>query len=199
MSDTLVIYAHPSTPGHCPEIFDNVLTYLDKHKIKYDFFNLYKMKYDPVLHEDEHYTAGAKHRKVSKVNKAIQKQVLDAKKLIFVYPVWWGSMPAILKGFIEKVFVSHFAFKYVPAPIFGALPKPLLKGKKALVFITTGGPWWAWWFFMKRRAMKHAKIDCLRFFGVKAKVIRYGPARQLDDKIKEDIHKMVYKAMKKFY
>ena len=199
MSQTLVVYAHPPTKGHCPEIMDNVLTYLHKHKIDHIFLDLYKMKYDPVLHAKEHYTAGAKHRTVSKVNKKIQKQILDSDKLIFIYPVWWGSMPAIMTGFIDKVFVSHFAFKYVPAPIIGAMPKPLLKGRKALVFLTTGGPWWAWLFFMQRRAAKHVRTDCFRFFGVKARVYRYGPARQLDDKIKEKIHKMVYKGMDRFY
>ena len=196
---TLIIYAHPDTGGHCPQTLDYVLDYHRDHKIAYELLDLYQMKYDPVMHENEHYTAGEGHRVVSKQNKEIQEKITATDRLIFIHPVWWNSMPAILKGFIDKVFVSHFAFKYVPMPIIGAAPRPLLKGKKAVVFQTTGGPWWAWLVFQRRRARKQMKTDMLGFFGIKSSVYRYGPARQLDDRAKAKIKNMVEKGLGRFY
>ena len=51
------------------------------------------------------------------------------------YLNWWNSTPAILKGFIDRVFVAGFAFKYE-----GKIPKGLLTGKKAAVIMSTGAP-----------------------------------------------------------
>ncbi|MDP7457809.1 MAG: NAD(P)H-dependent oxidoreductase, partial [Candidatus Woesearchaeota archaeon] len=89
---TVIVYAHPQTPGHCPEILKEVEAYHKEHGIEYELLDLYKMKYDPVLHENEHYTAGEGHWDVSKENKRIRQLILDNNKLIFIYPVWWNSM-----------------------------------------------------------------------------------------------------------
>ncbi len=62
MVKTLVIYAHPQTKGYCPAIKEEVEKQLRANKIEYSLFDLYAMKYDPILHENEHYTAGADHR-----------------------------------------------------------------------------------------------------------------------------------------
>ena len=109
---TLIIYAHPKTEGHCSTILYEVKKVMKEKKKKYDLIDLYKIKYDPILHDEEHYTAGEGHRKVSKENKKFQKMIKDTNELIFIYPIWWGSMPAILKGFIDRVFTSHFAYQY---------------------------------------------------------------------------------------
>jgi hypothetical protein len=44
--------------------------------------------------------------------KKIQKQITESNHLIFIYPVWWGSMPAILKGFFDRVLTPGFAFRF---------------------------------------------------------------------------------------
>ena len=41
-----------------------------------------------------------------------QEAILWAEHLVFVYPTWWGTYPALLKGFVDRVFVSGFAFRY---------------------------------------------------------------------------------------
>ncbi len=42
----------------------------------------------------------------------IQQEILAADHLVFVYPNWWATFPALLKGFIDRVFLPNFAFKY---------------------------------------------------------------------------------------
>ena len=71
------------------------------------------------------------------------------------------GMPAILKGFIDRIFVAGFAYKYE-----GALPKGLLKGKKAWVINTLDSPLWyvallyrsADWIIMKRGVLRFCGI-----------------------------------------
>ena len=64
---TLIIYAHPKTEGHPPIILEEVKSFLKDFGEDYEIIDLYKIKYDPVLHEEEHYTSG--NRNISKQNK----------------------------------------------------------------------------------------------------------------------------------
>jgi NAD(P)H dehydrogenase (quinone) len=190
---TLIIYAHPNTPGHCPAIFDEVKSQLKQMNKEFEVLDLYKMKYDPVLHENEHYTCG--NREVSKENKEIQEKISNTDKLVFIYPVWWNSMPAIMKGFLDKVFTARYAFAYEGHLI----PRKLLKGKKASVFITTGSPPILFHTYFGSRAAKIIKRDSLGFFGIKAKVFYLGNARTLDEGKHKKIEKLARKGLKYLY
>ena len=64
-----------------------------------------------------------------------QEKIAKADKLIFVFPYWWGSTPAILKNFIDWNFSQGFGFKYV-----NSRPVGLLLNKTVDVFTTTGAP-----------------------------------------------------------
>lgn len=167
--DTLIIYAHPDTGGHNPAILGETIKQLKKHKVDYDLIDLYKINYDPVLHENEHYTRG--NKEVSVQNKEFQNKISVARNLIFIYPVWWSSMPAILKGFVDRVFTGGFAFKYV-----NGKPVGLLKGKKAVAFITTGGAQVVTQLLQMSRPHMLFKIDLMYFVGIKAKVYQIGKA-----------------------
>ncbi len=67
--------------------------------------------------------------------KKYQNDILWAQKIVFIFPVWWWSYPAILKGFIDRVFLHGFAYAFDQNGL-----KKLLKNEKALIFMTTGGP-----------------------------------------------------------
>ena len=195
---TLIIYAHPNTPGHCPHILKEIEEHLQEEDADYELLDLYKMKYDPILHEDEHYTTG--EREISDQNKDIQKSIQDSDRMIFIYPVWWNSMPAILKGFFDKVLTPHFAFKFTPFKVLGqSLPKKLLSGKKAALFMTTGSQWWIFHFILHQRAVSIAAKDTLGFCGIKAKAFPVYGATQLTDKHMITIKKTVKKGLKWLY
>ena len=61
--------------------------------------------------------------------------VIWADIITFVYPVWWAGLPAMLKGYVDRVFANGFAFLMMKMRRVG-----LLKGKKAILFSTTGFP-----------------------------------------------------------
>jgi NAD(P)H dehydrogenase (quinone) len=186
--NTLIIYAHPKTEGHCSTILKEVIEYLSTNKFEAALIDLYKINYDPVLHENELYTSG--NKEVNKQNLEFQKRVKDADNLIFIYPVWWGSMPAILKGFFDKVFTNGFAFEFI-----NNMPNKLLTGKKAVVFTTSGGPTFASKLLMGNRAANLIEKDILGFSGIKAKVFQIGNAMELDGKQREEIKGTVRKGL----
>ena len=62
-----------------------------------------------------------------------------ANHLVWVHPVWWGGLPAITKGFIDRVFLPGFAFQYRENSVWW---DKLLKGKTAHIIITLDQPSW---------------------------------------------------------
>ncbi len=188
---TLIIYAHPNKEGNNGLILKNVKNFLKN--TNYEILDLYSMKYKPVLEDKELYTQGKKHK--SKTTKKLQDKISESDKIIVIYPVWWNNMPAILKGFFEKIITPGFAFKY--KKYFGWLPVPigLLKDKKAVVFLTTNSPKWIYWTLQGRRASKTIKNDLLGFCGVKTKVYHLGHAVHPENN-KEKITNMVRKGLK---
>ncbi|MFM9328120.1 NAD(P)H-dependent oxidoreductase [Paenibacillus mesotrionivorans] len=59
-----------------------------------------------------------------------------ADKIVFIYPIWWGRPPAMLMGFIDRIFVSGFGYRSNG----GLLPEGLLKGKSVVCISTMMGP-----------------------------------------------------------
>lgn len=183
-----IIYAHPETEGHCFSVLQSVKNYLKKKKIEANILDLYKIKYDPVMSKDELYTAGG--TSVSEQNIKIQQLINESKKLIFIYPTWHYGVPAILKGFIDRVFTPGFAFKYE-----NGMPQGLLN-KKGLIFTTTGGPSFVYNFLI--RAPKVYLRNVLKFFEIIAKPILIGDCRQITDKKRKEIDELVVKELEKF-
>jgi NAD(P)H dehydrogenase (quinone) len=165
---------------------------LTKRERDYELIDLYTIDYDPRLREEEHYTSG--NYVISEENKIFQKKIAEAKYLIFIYPTWWQNMPAILKGFVDRVFTPRFAFRYVHN-----LPFGLLKGRRAVVLTSAGGPRFYTRLFTRDRAMTVLVKDVLRFCGIKTKGFGIGNARSMTEKQKAKIDKIVKKAVKYLY
>ncbi|MFW5758094.1 MAG: NAD(P)H-dependent oxidoreductase [Bacteroidota bacterium] len=93
--------------------------------------DLYQIKFNPVLTttDFEMLSAGNTPEDISKE----QDFIKWADVMIYIYPVWWGSMPAITKGYIDRVFSWGFAYKTENKVI-----KPLLTDKKAILMNTLG-------------------------------------------------------------
>ncbi|MEM4605603.1 MAG: NAD(P)H-dependent oxidoreductase [Candidatus Pacearchaeota archaeon] len=90
----------------------------------------------------------------------IQKLISSCNFIVFIYPIWWGSTPALLKGFFDRVFTPGFAFKYKDK---GKVEK-LLKGKKARI-IATAGSSFLYVFFHKILLTGSIKYPILKFCG----------------------------------
>ena len=71
--------------------------------------------------------------------KAAQEAIKWAEHLVFVYPIWWGTIPALLKGFIERTFLPGFAVHFHEHSIWW---DKLLTGKSARLIVTLNTPSW---------------------------------------------------------
>ncbi|MFZ2310168.1 MAG: NAD(P)H-dependent oxidoreductase [Patescibacteria group bacterium] len=178
--NTLIVYAHPTHTGHHGYFLDQLISVLDNKNIDYEVLDLYNLNYDPILKAEE--LGSRTTHKINETTLDYQEKVKNADKLIFIYPTWWQGMPAILKGFFDRVFASGFAFIYK-----GGLPVALLKGKKAAVFSATGGPKVINKFLLSERGMKVITKNILGFCGIKAKGFSIGSARELNDNHKKQI------------
>ncbi|HEY2494429.1 MAG TPA: NAD(P)H-dependent oxidoreductase [Paenibacillus sp.] len=94
---------------------------------------------------------------------AAQETIRWADHLVFVYPTWWGTMPAILKGFIDRVFLPGYAFKAKPNSV---MIEKLLKGKTARLIVTMDSPPWYYRLALKRAGHHIMKRGILQSCGV---------------------------------
>lgn len=190
----LVIYAHPGTKGHNSFTLKKVKEELGEKDKGYETIDLYEEGYDPVLKKEEHYTAG--NREVSEKTKEYQQKIKAHDKLIFIYPVWWGSMPAILKGFFDRVLTPGFGYSFKGDYFLKRFgwPKKLFREKKAAVFMTAGSSRWAY-FLTGNPPKRIIKQFTLGFCGIKTKVYQVYNCQELDDKKRKKIVKNIRKAI----
>jgi putative NADPH-quinone reductase len=92
-----------------------------------------------------------------------QETIAWAAHLIVVYPLWLGSMPAMLKGFFEQVLRPGFAYEYGK----GGLPKKKLTGKSARIVITMGMPAFVYRWIFFAHSLRSVKRSMLGFTGIK--------------------------------
>lgn len=189
MNKYLVIYAHPTHDGHHGYFLKTLTEKLQAQKADLEIIDLYDLKYDPILSATELYATG-EERKVDAQNKIFQDKISAANRLVFIYPTWWQNMPAILKGFVDRVFVSGFGFVY-----HNGLPVGLLKNKKAAIFSATGGPRWFTRFLTGDFATKTLAKYVLKFCGMSTKGFSIGSARTMNDKSRLEMAKMANKML----
>lgn len=93
-----------------------------------------------------------------------------AEHLVWVHPVWWGGLPAISKGFIDRLFLPGFAFQYRENSVWW---DKLLNGKTAHIITTVDQPGWYYWLFYGRPSVNQLKKSTLEFCGVKPVKVTY--------------------------
>ncbi len=107
--------------------------------------------------------------------KSAQDAIKWADHLVFVYPIWWGTIPALLKGFIERTFQEGFAVKFRENSIWW---DKLLTGKSARLIVTLNTPSWAYRWLFGRPGHNTMKKTILEFCGVKpVRITEIGPIK----------------------
>lgn len=93
-----------------------------------------------------------------------------ADHLVWVHPVWWGGLPAITKGFIDRLFLPGLAFKYRENSVWW---DKFLTGKTAHIITTLDQPSWYYRIFYGRPSINQLKKSTLEFCGVKPVKVTY--------------------------
>ncbi len=98
-----------------------------------------------------------------------------ADHIVWIYPVWWASFPAIMKGFIDRLFLPRFAFLKRENSL---LADGLLKGKTSRIISTLDQPAWFYWLVNQRPSYWAMTRNTLYFCGIrKIKATTIGPIR----------------------
>ncbi len=107
-----------------------------------------------------------------------------ADHLVWIHPVWWGGLPAIMKGFIDRVFLPGFAFQYRENSV---LWDKLLKGKTSHIITTLDQPSWYYWLAYGRPSVNQLKKSTLQFCGISpVKVTYFGIIRTANEKTRNN-------------
>ena len=114
----------------------------------------------PLLHRYEEFY----QQEPPAVIQQCQEDIRWADHLVLVYPLWMGSMPAVLKGFIEQVFRVGFAMQVEDG---GRKWTRLLKGKSARIIITMGMPAFVYRWVFGAHSLKSLEKNILKFCGIK--------------------------------
>ncbi|HOZ30830.1 MAG TPA: NAD(P)H-dependent oxidoreductase [Bacteroidales bacterium] len=126
----LIVYANYKEPSFTSSIRDVLAETFHNNGHEVVTRNLYEIKFNPVLSKRDLESIAIEVVPVDIMNE--QKFIQWADLICFVYPVWWSGMPAILKGYIERVFVMGYAFEFRGNDVI-----PLLNNKKVAIFNTT--------------------------------------------------------------
>ena len=194
-ASALVVHAHPEPASFSTAQALAARESLVEQDYSVEFIDLYAERWAPVLDRDEfapfdgpfkpqreQWTA-VKGGLLAPEVEAYLEAVLRADLLVLSFPLWWFSLPAILKGWIDRVFVMGG----VSGGDVGVFDQAALAGRRAVVLTTTGGSADA---FTRGGAfgeaddfLFHIHRGMLEFVGYDAlePVISYGPAHLDDD------------------
>lgn len=164
----LIILGHPSTDSFCGAIANNYFEAATQAGREVRIVQLGALNFDPVLHES--------YNQIQTLEQDLldaQADIMWAEHLVFVFPLWWGGVPALLKGFIDRTFLPGFAFKYRQGKVF---PDKLLKGRTAHLLVAMDtAPWyykWVYWMPGLHQMRRHT----LAFCGIKPlTTLMFGP------------------------
>ena len=125
----LIIIAHPNPNSFNHAILERVKETLIRLGANVEVRDLYQIGFNPCFSEDDFNKVHGGHSPHDVVTE--QKFIKHADKITFVSPIWWGYIPAILKGYFDRVFTNGFAYTNVNGGAKGLL------GTKKFGFINT--------------------------------------------------------------
>jgi len=136
----LVVHAHPRPESLNYDLFKLVVSALKRAGHAVESIDLYEEKFDPRMTADERI---AYHTETPIRSQQVERHarlVVAAEALVFVYPTWWFGLPAILKGWLERVLVPGVAFVF--DPVNHKVMPNLLNVRRILGVSTYGSSWW---------------------------------------------------------
>lgn len=134
MKKILVIKAHPKEKSFCNALTDKYIQGVEKSGNEVKVLNLKELDLEKYLKNT--YDASFE---LSPDIKYAQQLILWADHLVFSYPIWWATPPALLKVFVEVAFQPGFAYKYIEDPYRVKWDK-LLKGRTGRLVATMDAP-----------------------------------------------------------
>ncbi len=150
----LLILGHPGADSLCAALAEAYASEARQQGAQLRVLSLGELSFDPVLR------MGYRGEQALEPDLlAAQEDLLWAQHMVLIYPLWWGGMPALLKGFFDRVLLPGFAFRYRRnSPWWDKL----LAGRTAQTLVTLDTPAWYYrWVYgaLERRATRRHILD----------------------------------------
>ena len=155
----LVILGHPDTNSLCGGLADAYTEAARRSNAEVRELRLGELTFDPVLWKG--------YNKIQELEPDLvraRELVQWSSHMVFVYPNWWGAMPALMKGFFDRAFLPGYAFKYRENSAFW---DKLLAGRTAHLMVTMDTPPWYYRWIYRRPGHNEMKRTILGFCGIK--------------------------------
>lgn len=187
----LIVHAHPEPRSFSTAQMTTAAQALRDAGYRVDVLDLYSDAWAPALARDEFASAEGHFKPQAEQMRAVEDGTLDATVrahldrllaadlLVLSFPMWWFSLPAILKGWVDRVFAMGAVF----GGEYGLFDDAALVGKRAMLLFTTGGPSESFQpggaFGSMDDFLFHIHRGMLEFVGYQVldPVVTYGPAR----------------------
>jgi len=170
MKKILVILGHPRKESLCGALATAYAESARAGGAEVRELALSELSFDPVLH------MGYRAEQALEPDLAAAREAISwAEHLVFVYPTWWGGLPALIKGFIDRVFLPGFAFKYrKDSPWWDRL----LAGRSARLLVTMDTPPWYYRWLYRMPGHNQMRRTILEFCGIRpVRISQFGPVR----------------------
>ncbi|MBN2892681.1 MAG: NAD(P)H-dependent oxidoreductase [Bacteroidales bacterium] len=182
----LIINGHPNKDSLGNEIAQKYKNGAEKSGIEVSLINIIDLDFNPILKYGY-----KKDMEFEPDLEKVQKLIKESNHLVLIYPNWWGTYPALLKGFIERVFLPDFAFSYQKD---SPMPIQLLKEKSARIFVTMDTPKWYYNLIYRKPGHNSMKKSILNFCGIKpVKITTFTPVRKSTDETRKKWLEKVFK------
>ena len=135
----LVIYAHPLADSFAAALHQAIVAALRRSGHEVDDCDLYAEGFEPVLSPAERRDYNTPTPDLTGVADHVAR-LRAAEALVLCFPTWWYGMPAILKGYFDRVWAQGVAFHLPEGG--GAILPGLANIRKLWVVTTYGAPWW---------------------------------------------------------
>lgn len=156
MSRIAIIVGHARKDTYCEALGGAYRRGAEAGGHKATLFVTSKMMFDPILHEGFTTIQPLEHDL-----QVAYDAIMEADRLVFIFPLWLGTLPAIFKGFLERVLQPDL----VEPSKKGKFIK-ILKGKSARVIMTMGMPGFVYRWYFGAFALRMLKRNILGFVGV---------------------------------
>lgn len=168
---TLVILGHPDAESFCGALCDAFCKGAAVAGAKVRTTRVGDLKFDPVLWKG--------YQEIQPLEPDLvkfQQDVLWAEHLVFVYPTWWGTMPALMKGLLDRSLLPGFGFRFRENSPFW---DKLLTGRTAQLLVTMDTPPWYYRWIYRSPGHHEMKRTILGFCGIKVKrITEFSPIKR---------------------
>lgn len=174
----VVLMANPDAESFSGAIADRYQAAAEEAGHEVRRVNLGELQFDPILHRG--------YKEIQELEPdlvKLQEDILWCEHLVIVYPNWWTTMPALLKGLFDRFWLPGFAFNFNKET---KRVEEHLAGRTGRVIIISGShsPFMTWWKYGD--FTNEIQYGILGFAGIKSKVSAFGPCEKASDKCRVD-------------